>query len=104
MLAEAGALLSGLSRGAGVVTTTKASGRLKHIEFVRLDPARALVVLVAEDGSVENRMLDLPPGLPASALTEASNYLSARIRGQHPGRSRRRSPASAAAPRASSMR
>ena len=36
--------------------------RLKHIEFVRLDPARALVVLVAEDGSVENRMLDLPAG------------------------------------------
>ena len=82
VLAEAGALLSGLSRGAGVVTTTKGSGRLKHIEFVRLDPARALVVLVAEDGSVENRVLDLPPGLPPSALTEASNYLSDRIRGR----------------------
>src|SRR6476659_1656262 len=49
VLAEAGSLLSGLSRGAGVITTTKGSGRLKHIEFVRLDPARALVVLVAED-------------------------------------------------------
>ena len=45
-LAEASALLSGLSRGAGVVATPKANARLKHVEFVRLDPVRALVVLV----------------------------------------------------------
>jgi heat-inducible transcriptional repressor len=81
-LAEASSLLSGLSRGAGVVVTTKSNARLKHIEFVRLDPARALVVLVAEDGSVENRLLDLPAGLPASALVEAGNFLNARIRGR----------------------
>lgn len=82
LLAEASGLLSGLSRGAGVVVTTKANAALKHIEFVRLDHNRALVVLVAEDGSVENRILDLPPGLPASALVEATNYLSERIRGR----------------------
>src|SRR5687768_14554971 len=81
-LAEASSLLSGVSRGAGVVVTTKSNVRLKHIEFVRLDPARALVVLVSEDGSVENRLLDLPAGLPASALTEAGNFLNARIRGK----------------------
>jgi heat-inducible transcriptional repressor len=71
-----------VSRGAGVVVTSKSNARLKHIEFVRLDPTRALVVLVSEDGSVENRLLDLPPGLPASALVEAGNYLNARIRGR----------------------
>jgi heat-inducible transcriptional repressor len=81
-LAEASALLSGVSRGAGVVVTTKSNARLKHIEFVRLEPARALVVLVSEDGSVENRLLDLPAGLPPSALTEAGNFLNARIRGR----------------------
>ena len=81
-LAEASALLSGLSGGAGVVVTTKSNARLKHVEFVRLDPARALVVLVSEDGSVENRLLDLPAGLPAAALTEAANFLNARIRGR----------------------
>jgi heat-inducible transcriptional repressor len=78
-LTEASALLSGVSRGAGVVVTSKSNSRLKHIEFVRLDPARALVVLVSEDGSVENRLLDLPAGLPASALVEAGNFLNARI-------------------------
>jgi heat-inducible transcriptional repressor len=87
-LAEASALLSGLSRGAGVVVTTKANARLKHIEFVRLDPGRALVVLVADDGTVENRLLALPPGLPASALTEAANFLNARIMGKTLGEAR----------------
>src|SRR3954469_5923936 len=81
-MAEASALLSGVSRGAGVVLTSKSNARLKHIEFVRLDPARALVVLVSEDGSIENRLVDLPAGLPAAALTEAANFLNARIRGR----------------------
>ncbi len=81
-LTEASSLLSGLSRGAAVVVSSKANKRLKHIEFVRLDGEQALVVLVGEDGSVENRILRLPPGLPAGALTEASNFLSARIKGK----------------------
>jgi heat-inducible transcriptional repressor len=82
VLAQATQMLSGLSRGAGVVTTGKGARRMKHIEFVRFEPTKALVVLVSEDGSVENRVLTLPLGLPASALVEASNYLNARIRGR----------------------
>ncbi len=82
VLGEAGQLLSGLSRGAGVVLTSKQDARLKHIEFVQLEPRRGLVILVSQDGSVENRVLPLPPGLPASALIEATNYLNARIAGR----------------------
>jgi heat-inducible transcriptional repressor len=82
VLTEASALLSGLTRAAGVVLTAKSNVRLKHIEFVRLEPERGMVVLVAEDGQVENRVLTVPRGLPTSALTEASNFLNARIRGK----------------------
>jgi heat-inducible transcriptional repressor len=82
VLTEASGLLSGLTRAAGVVMATKSNARLKHIEFVRLEPERALVVLVSEDGQVENRVLNLPTGLPTSALTEATNFLNARIRGR----------------------
>lgn len=82
VLTEASALLSGLTRAAGVVLSAKSNVRLKHIEFVRLEPERALVVLVAEDGQVENRLVNLPLGLPTSALTEATNFLNARIRGR----------------------
>src|SRR6218665_2738848 len=76
LLTEASTLLSGLSHGAGVVIAAKSDLVLKHIEFVRLDPQRAMVVLVGADGSVENRIVQLPPGLTSSALTQASNYLA----------------------------
>jgi len=82
VLTEASGLLSGLSRAAGVVLTAKSNQRLKHVEFVRLEPERALVVLVAEDGQIENRVLNIPVGLPTSALIEAANFLNARIRGR----------------------
>ncbi len=82
VLAEASGLLSGLTRAAGVVLASKLNVRLKHIEFVRLDPERALVVMVGEDGQVENRVVPLPLGLPPSALTEAANFLNAHIRGK----------------------
>jgi heat-inducible transcriptional repressor len=82
VLTEASGLLSGLSRAAGVVLAAKANPRLKHIEFVPLEPERALVVMVGEDGQVENRVLNIPLGLPSSALTEAANFVNARIRGR----------------------
>ncbi len=81
LLTEASGLLSGLSRAAGVVLTAKSNPRLKHIEFVRLEPERALVILVGEEGQVENRVLNIPVGLPTSALIEAANFINARIRG-----------------------
>ena len=80
-LSEAGDMISGLSHCAGVVLAEKQDVRLKHIEFVPLEPGRALVVLVAEDNNVENRVIQIPAGLPPSSLTEAANYLNAHIRG-----------------------
>jgi heat-inducible transcriptional repressor len=78
-LGEASALLSGLSAAAGVVLAPKSDGALKHIEFVPLGSGRALVVLVNADGQVENRVIEIPPGVPPSALQQASNYLNARL-------------------------
>lgn len=82
VLTEASQMLSGLSRGAGVVLAHTADMRLKHIEFVWLEPTKGLVVLVGEDGTVENRLIDLPLGLPPSALHEATNFLNTHIRGR----------------------
>ncbi len=81
LLSEASEMLSGLSRCAGVVLTEKLIHRVKHIEFVSLEATKALIVLVGEDGTVENRVLSLPEGLPASVLTEATNYLNSRLPG-----------------------
>ncbi len=82
MLADASELISGLSNCAGVVLTQKRIDRLKHIDFVVLEPGRALVVLVGSDGMVENRIIDLPQGLPPSALVEAANYLNTHVTGK----------------------
>ena len=81
VLSEASEMISGLSHCAGLVLSEKQVGRLKHIEFVPLEPGKALAILVDEDQGIENRVLILPPGLPTSALSEASNYLNAHIRG-----------------------
>jgi heat-inducible transcriptional repressor len=82
ILTEASQMLSGLTRSASIVLTTKNNVRLKHIEFVRLEPERALAVLVGEDGQVENRILNIPAGLPSNVLVEAGNFLNARISGK----------------------
>ena len=83
VLTEASQTLSGLTHSAGVVVlTAQPNARLKHIELVQLEPERALAVLVAEDGQVENRILNVPPGLPSSALIEAANFINAHIRGK----------------------
>jgi heat-inducible transcriptional repressor len=79
MLEEATTLLSGLSQCAGLVIAPKTDAPLKHIELVHLGPGRALVVMVAANGVVENRVLEVPRGLPPSALVEATNYLNARL-------------------------
>ncbi|MGE0056089.1 MAG: heat-inducible transcriptional repressor HrcA [Hyphomicrobium sp.] len=81
LLSEAGEMISGLSHCAGVVLAEKQVARLKHIEFVPLEPGKGLVVLVDEDQNVENRIIPLPPGIPPSALQEASNYLNTHTRG-----------------------
>jgi heat-inducible transcriptional repressor len=82
VLADASSMLSGLSQAAGMVLAPKSDGAVKHIEFVPLGSGRALVILVGADGQVENRVIETPPGLPPSALTEAGNYLNARGAGR----------------------
>ncbi|RYD91749.1 MAG: heat-inducible transcriptional repressor HrcA, partial [Sphingomonadales bacterium] len=70
VLSEASDLLSGLVGGAGLVSTPVADAPIRHIEFVRISAEQALAVIVAESGEVENRVLALPAGLPASSLIE----------------------------------
>jgi heat-inducible transcriptional repressor len=81
-LEEATTALSGLSHCAGIVVVPKQERPLRHIEFVHLGPGRALVVLVTEDGQVENRVIEVPLGLPPSTLVSAANFLNSRLIGR----------------------
>ncbi len=81
ILSDTGTLLSGLSQCAGIVLTTKQSRPIQHIQFVRLDNVKILLILVYQDNEVENRIITAPMGLPASVLEQASNYLNAHVVG-----------------------
>ena len=80
-LAAATATLSGLSACAGIVLVPKREPVLKQLGFVQLSATQALAVMVGAEGTVENRVIDLPPGITASALAEVGNYVSARLSG-----------------------
>jgi heat-inducible transcriptional repressor len=64
------------------VATPATDTPIRHVEFVRVSAEQALAVIVAESGDVENRLLALPAGLPASSLIEAGNFLNARMKGR----------------------
>jgi heat-inducible transcriptional repressor len=82
MLADAGQQLAGLAACTSLVVAPSSQSTLRHLEFVRLSDQRALAVLVNSDGLVENRLLDLPAGLPSAALIEASNFINGRMIGK----------------------
>jgi heat-inducible transcriptional repressor len=80
-LAAATATLSGLSACAGIVLVPKHEPVLRQFGFVQLSPSQALAVMVGGDGSVQNRVVDLPPGVTQSSLAEVGNYVTARLAG-----------------------
>ena len=88
VLSDASQSLSGLSRYAGLVVAPTVERPFRHVEFVPLSPGRVLVVVVTDNGLVENRVIEVPIGMSASTLVEAGNYLTARLAGRGFGEAR----------------
>lgn len=83
MLERASTILSTLSSSAGlVVAPTNSQKSMRHIEFVQLDSNRAMVILVPDDGIVENRIIDLPNGITIDILKQAGAFLSEKLYGK----------------------
>ncbi len=81
VIANAAQLLSSLSSFVGVITAPKKASVVHHIEFMRLSERRILVILVAPDGDVQNRVIFTAHDYTSSQLLEASNYLTAHYSG-----------------------
>jgi heat-inducible transcriptional repressor len=81
VIANAAQLLSTLSSFVGVITAPRKASVFHHIEFMRLSPRRVLVILVAPDGDVQNRVIFTAQDYTPSQLLEASNYLTAHYAG-----------------------
>jgi heat-inducible transcriptional repressor len=81
VLTNAAQLLSSLSEFVGVISAPKRSTLFKHVEFMPLSEQRVLVIIVAPDNTVQNRILQVPKPFAPSELIEASNYLNANFSG-----------------------
>jgi len=74
--------LSELTKFAGVVMIPKAKKlTFKHIEFLSLSDKRVLVIIVTDDGNVQNRVLFTDQNYDQGILLEASNYFNQKFEG-----------------------
>ncbi len=81
VIAQAAALLSNLSHFVGVVMAPRKASVFHHIEFLRLGDKRVLLILVAPDGDVQNRVIFTARDHGQGELQEASNFLNAHYAG-----------------------
>ena len=75
-------LLSDITGAAGMVMVPHRETKLRELRVVSLASKQALVILVGEDGHVENRVVELTKAADPATLEQASNYITARIRGK----------------------
>ncbi|MDH5723670.1 MAG: heat-inducible transcriptional repressor HrcA [Alphaproteobacteria bacterium] len=75
-------LLSGLSSCASLVIAPKLDKSLRQVQFVQLDARKILIVLVMDNGLVENRIMDMNEDISVCALEQACNYLNSKIQGK----------------------
>ncbi len=77
LISSASRLLSGLTHFAGIVLTPRRkSQRIRQIEFVSLSEKRILLILVTDDGDVQNRILFTERPYSSSELALATNHLN----------------------------
>ncbi|MCS5596593.1 MAG: heat-inducible transcriptional repressor HrcA [Alphaproteobacteria bacterium] len=76
MLNRAGQTLSGLSQHLGLVLAPKLDKAVRQIQFVKIAPAQALVVIVSTDGLIENRLIELDKDVSESELQRLSNFIN----------------------------
>jgi heat-inducible transcriptional repressor len=77
VVAAASQILSDLTHFAGIVVAPRRRATaLRHIEFFGLSEKRVLLIIVASDGEVQNRVLVTDRSYTPSQLTEAGNYIN----------------------------
>ena len=81
VIEQAASLLSQLSSFVGVVMSPRKETVFRHIEFLRLGERRVLVILVAPDGDVQNRVLFTARDYAQADLIEATNFVNAHYAG-----------------------
>lgn len=83
VIQSASQLLSQLTHFAGVVVTPRRRAlAFRHIEFLRLSERRVLLIVVAPQGDVQNRVLFTERDYSPAELVAAANYINQNYAGQ----------------------
>ncbi|MBI1328056.1 MAG: heat-inducible transcriptional repressor HrcA [Alphaproteobacteria bacterium] len=82
VLSRTSSLLSGLSDWVGLVVAPKSNKPMRQLQFIRIEPKQVLLALVFEDGSVENRLMQMKEDVSPSVLEQASNFLNSFVSGK----------------------
>ena len=82
LISSAANTLSELTKFAGIVMIPKAKKiKYKHIEFIGISERRVLVIIVTDDGNVQNSVLYTNHDYDKTSLTEAANYFNKEFSG-----------------------
>lgn len=82
LLEHASHELSRASHQIGFAVAPASSGaRLKHLDFVGLEGARVLVIVVATGGQVSHRVIETSEPYSSTVLTQAANYINSEFAG-----------------------
>ncbi len=80
-LEKATDILSGLSECVSLLVAPTINAAIRHMDFLLLSPGKAIVIIVTEEGVVENRLIEVPADLSSSVLEQATRYINAKLSG-----------------------
>lgn len=82
VLKETSRMLSATSHYMGIVMAPRFDSNVfRHMEFVKLGSRRILAILVSQNGTVQNRIIEADEDVSAADLTRMSNYLNELLQG-----------------------
>jgi heat-inducible transcriptional repressor len=82
VLKETSRILSSISHYMGIVVAPRFTANVfRHMEFVKLGGRRILAILVSQNGTVQNKIIETDEELQFTDLTRMSNYLNDLLKG-----------------------
>ena len=82
VLKETSRMLSSLSHYTGIVVAPRFTANVfRHIEFIKLSGSRLLVILVSQNGTVQNKIIETGDEIRPADLVRMGNYLNQLLKG-----------------------
>lgn len=82
IMQQTASVLSGLTNYTAIALGPETfNNKLKHIQLITLNENTAVAIIVTDTGHVENRTVQVPPGISVHEMERFVNILNAKLRG-----------------------